>query len=147
MKYPRIITHRALALVVVLVGSLADCTVYAQDTGVITEVTKDIWQREVLDSKLPVFILFYSTNCAPCAQQAPMVESLAKEYAGKVKFVKVDVVDQHEVRDAFNILRVPASYVIKLDERVAYLNEGNLEQRELKEFLEDGLAQKREPPP
>ncbi len=49
------------------------------------------FDQEVLRSNVPVFVDFYADWCGPCKVIAPTIEALSKEYAGRVKFVKVNV--------------------------------------------------------
>jgi thioredoxin 1 len=42
------------------------------------------------EGKMPVIIDFYADWCAPCRQLSPLVESIAKEYSGKINVYKVD---------------------------------------------------------
>lgn len=55
----------------------------------------------------PCIIDFYTTWCGPCKRLAPIMEELAKEYAGKVYFYKVDVEKETEVAQAFQITSFP----------------------------------------
>ena len=55
----------------------------------------------------PCVIDFYTTWCGPCKRLAPIMEELAKEYAGKVYFYKVDVEKETEVARVFQISSFP----------------------------------------
>ena len=54
-------------------------------------VGEDNFQSIVLQSKSPVMVDFWAQWCGPCLASAPVLEELAKEYAGKMDFAKVDV--------------------------------------------------------
>jgi len=56
-------------------------------------LTEDNWQKEVLESKIPVFVDFTASWCGPCKRFAPTVDRLAERYKGKVKVAKFDVGD------------------------------------------------------
>ena len=47
--------------------------------------TTDNFEKEVLQSELPVLVDFYADWCGPCKMMAPIVEGLAQGYDGKVK--------------------------------------------------------------
>ena len=63
------------------------------------EVTDDEFEEEVLQAELPVLVDFWATWCAPCKIVGPIVEELADEYDGRVKFVKLDTAENFEVPD------------------------------------------------
>ena len=60
--------------------------------------TKADFEKEVLQSKEPVFIDFYADWCGPCKMMAPVVEKLAEKYEGKVKVGKVNTDDEPELQ-------------------------------------------------
>jgi thioredoxin len=63
------------------------------DTNIVT-LTKSNFRAEVLSSTQPVLVDFWADWCGPCKILAPTISELAVEYAGRVKFGKVDV-DRH----------------------------------------------------
>lgn len=73
------------------------------------DVTTATFQSEVLDasSTLPVVVDFWAPWCAPCRALTPVIEKVAKDYAGRVKLVKVDSDANQEVSSACNIRSIP----------------------------------------
>ena len=55
----------------------------------------------------PAVIDFYTTWCGPCKMMAPVVESLAEKYAGKIDFYKVDIDQEPELASVFGIRSIP----------------------------------------
>lgn len=62
----------------------------------------------------PAVIDFYTTWCGPCKMMAPMVESLAGKYAGKIDFYKVDIDQEPELASVFGIRSIPTFLFIPL---------------------------------
>ena len=60
-----------------------------------------------MDSPVPVFVDFWASWCEPCRAVAPIVEELAKEYAGRVRFVKVNVDQNYELMSRYNVFSIP----------------------------------------
>ena len=84
----------------------------------LVEVTDEEFEQEVLDAELPVLVDFWATWCAPCKIVGPIVEELADEYDGRVKFVKLDTEENFEVPDRYGIRTLPTLLVFKGGEQV-----------------------------
>lgn len=65
------------------------------------------FQSEVVRSQVPVVVDFYADWCGPCRMVSPIIEQLSKEYAGKVKFVKIDTDANQELAMQFSIMSIP----------------------------------------
>ncbi len=82
------------------------------------EVTDADFESEVLKSDLPVLVDFWAPWCGPCRMVAPVVEELAGEYDGKVKFVKLNTDDNIETASRYGIRSIPTLLVFKGGEAV-----------------------------
>lgn len=71
------------------------------------------WDREVLASSVPVFVDFWAEWCGPCRWVAPIVEQLAAEFDGKVKFVKINVDDNPELAARYTVMAIPTLIIFK----------------------------------
>jgi thioredoxin 1 len=76
-------------------------------------ITKDNFETEVLDSKLPVLVDFWATWCGPCMMLAPTIEEIAEEYAATVKVGKVNVDEEPELASKFGVFSIPTLVVLK----------------------------------
>ena len=65
------------------------------------------FDQEVLNSANPVFVDFWAEWCGPCKAVSPAVEELSSEYKDKVDFVKVNVDQNNELAQKYNIFSIP----------------------------------------
>ena len=77
------------------------------------EVNDSNFGEMVLQAKTPVLVDFWAAWCAPCRMVAPVVEELAKEYEGKVSFVKLDVDQNPRTASQYGIMSIPTLLIFK----------------------------------
>ena len=82
-------------------------------------LTKENFDKEVLESKIPVLVDFWATWCGPCRMLAPIIAEIAEEHAGKIKVCKVDVDEQPDLASRFRISSIPTLLVFKDGEMTA----------------------------
>ena len=65
------------------------------------------FDKEVLNSDLPVMVDFWAIWCGPCKVLSPIVEELAGEYSGKLKVGKINVDENNSVAMKYNVMSIP----------------------------------------
>ena len=76
-------------------------------------ITSANFEREVLQSEVPVLLDFWAPWCGPCRMIAPTVAKLAEEYAGRAKICKVNVDDEPQLAVRFGIVSIPTIKVLR----------------------------------
>jgi thioredoxin 1 len=71
------------------------------------------FDEEVLQSRVPVVVDFYADWCAPCRMLSPVLQRLAGEFEGKLKFVKVNVDEEISLANRFRISGIPALFFFR----------------------------------
>ncbi len=77
------------------------------------ELTDDNFEQEVLKSDLPVLVDFWATWCGPCRMVGPIVDELAKEYAGRIKVGKLNVDNNGKTSIKYGIMSIPSLLFFK----------------------------------
>ncbi|MDE6276465.1 MAG: thioredoxin, partial [Clostridia bacterium] len=78
----------------------------------VIELTKDNFDKEVVESDKTVLIDFWANWCMPCKMLSPVVDEIAKENP-QIKVCKVNVDKEGELAGAFNVSSIPMHIVIK----------------------------------
>jgi thioredoxin 1 len=73
----------------------------------VTEISDQNFEDEVLKCQIPVVVDFWAPWCGPCRMIAPVTEKLAEEYAGKVKFCKLNVDESQEMARKYRVMSIP----------------------------------------
>lgn len=73
----------------------------------IKSVTDQEFQKEVLESPIPVMIDFWAPWCHPCRALAPIIEELAEKFEGRVKIMKINVDENPETPIRYGVRGIP----------------------------------------
>ncbi len=76
------------------------------------------WESEVMHSETPVFVDFWAEWCGPCRMVSPVVDELAGDYDGRVKFVKVNVDEARDLASKYQVFSIPTLVLINNGEIV-----------------------------
>ncbi len=78
----------------------------------VSAVTKDTFQKDVLQSPGLVFVDFYAEWCGPCKLTSPIVAQLSEEMKD-IKFVEVDVDQNQELSSQYSVFSIPTFIIFK----------------------------------
>ncbi len=123
------------SLVVIIYKNLTNILTLQEkeETMSIEHFTDSNFKKEVLGSNIPVLVDFWANWCGPCKMIAPIVDELAKEYAGKMKIGKVDVDDNSSVASQYGVMSIPTLIFFKngkvMDQVSGALNKSSLKQK------------------
>ncbi len=100
----------------------------------VTEINADVFEKEVIESDVPVFVDFYADWCGPCKMSAPEVDKVSEVYADRMKFYKVNVDGAQKLAIKYKVMTIPLFGIFKGGELVAS-EIGAHRQDELEEFI------------
>ena len=96
-------------------------------------------EKEVRESETPVLVDFWAEWCAPCKMGAPIVDDLAQEFDGRVKFVKLDVDSNPKTATSYGIRGIPTLLIFSGGQPVDQVV-GAVSKSVLKNRLQEAIA-------
>ena len=76
-------------------------------------VTDDSFAADVLQSQQPVLVDYWAEWCGPCKMIAPILDEIAKEYAGRLKVAKLNIDDNQETPASYGVRGIPTLMLFK----------------------------------
>lgn len=104
----------------------------------IVHLTDSSFEQDVLNAEGPVLVDFWAEWCSPCKAIAPLLDSMADEFAGKITIAKLDISHNQQTAPKYGIRNIPTLLIFKKGELVA-TKVGAPSKSQLKEFIEANL--------
>ena len=82
-------------------------------SAMVIDVSDQAFDNEVIKSTLPVLVDLWAPWCGPCRMLAPVIESLAGKYDGKIKFCRVNVDDNPQTAAKYGVMSIPTMMFFK----------------------------------
>jgi len=120
-----------------LIGQSGDVGHAVPAADLIKDTDTPGFMADVLEASqtTPVLVDFWAPWCGPCKQLTPILERLVKQYAGKVKLVKINVDENQELAEQFRVQSIPAVYGFKGGRPVDGFM-GAVPESQIKQFIE-----------
>ncbi|ANN66344.1 thioredoxin TrxA [Bordetella bronchialis] len=104
----------------------------------IKHVSDASFDADVLKADLPVLVDYWAEWCGPCKMIAPILEEVAKEYAGRITIAKLNVDENGDTPAKYGIRGIPTLMLFK-DGKAAATKVGALSKSQLTAFLDSAL--------
>jgi thioredoxin 1 len=101
-------------------------------------VTDDTFEPEVLQSPLPVLVDYWAEWCGPCKAIAPILDDVAKEYAGRLRVAKLNIDENTDTPPKYGIRGIPTLMIFK-NGNVEATKVGALSKSQLTAFIDSNI--------
>ena len=104
----------------------------------IHHVTDDTFEPEVLQADKPVLVDYWAEWCGPCKMIAPLLDDIAKDYAGKLKVAKLNIDENQATPPKYGIRGIPTLMLFK-NGTLAATKVGALSKSQLMAFIDSNI--------
>ncbi len=106
----------------------------------VLEFTSENWQKEVVESPIPVVADFWSPTCGPCRMMSPTIDRIAARFAGTVKVGKLNVDDAADLAARYRVDTIPRVFIFKGGDQPRKTIEGLTSENELVQEINSVIA-------
>jgi thioredoxin 1 len=104
----------------------------------IIHLSDDTFQKEVIESSIPVLVDYWAEWCGPCKMIAPILDDLVSEYDGKLKIAKLNIDENPQTPSKFGIRGIPTLMIFK-DGNPEATKVGALSKSQLTAFIDSTI--------
>jgi thioredoxin 1 len=104
----------------------------------IIHLSDDTFQKEVIESDIPVLVDYWAEWCGPCKMIAPILDNLVSEYDGKLKIAKLNIDENPQIPTKFGIRGIPTLMIFK-DGNPEATKVGALSKSQLTAFIDSTI--------
>ena len=104
----------------------------------IVHLSDDTFQKEVIESNIPVLVDYWAECCGPCKMIAPILDDLVSEYDGKLKIAKLNIDENPHTPTKFGIRGIPTLMIFK-DGNPEATKVGALSKSQLTAFIDSTI--------
>jgi len=104
----------------------------------IVHLSDSAFEQEVLQSPLPVLVDYWAEWCGPCKMIAPILDEVAKEYAGRLKVAKLNIDENQQTPPKYGIRGIPTLMLFK-NGNVEATKVGALSKSQLAAFIDSNI--------
>ncbi|MEW6132727.1 MAG: thioredoxin TrxA [Pseudomonadota bacterium] len=104
----------------------------------INHISDASFEQEVLQSPLPVLVDYWAEWCGPCKMISPVLDEVAKEYAGKLKVCKLNIDENQATPPKYGIRGIPTLMIFK-NGNVEATKVGALSKSQLTAFVDSNI--------
>ncbi len=101
-------------------------------------ISDDSFEQEVLQAGVPVLVDYWADWCGPCKMISPILDEVAKEYAGKLKVCKLNIDENQATPPKFGIRGIPTLMIFK-NGNVEATKVGALSKSQLNAFVDSNI--------
>lgn len=104
----------------------------------ITHLSDASFEQDVLQAQIPVLVDYWAEWCGPCKMIAPILDEIAKEYAGRLKIAKLNIDDNQQTPPKYGIRGIPTLMLFK-NGNVEATKVGALSKSQLTAFIDSNI--------
>ncbi|MDA0730359.1 MAG: thioredoxin TrxA [Proteobacteria bacterium] len=104
----------------------------------IVHLSGETFQKEVIESTIPVLVDYWAEWCGPCKMIAPILDELVAEYDGKLKIAKLNIDENQEIPSKYGVRGIPTLMIFK-DGNPEATKVGALSKSQLTAFIDSTI--------